>query len=90
MIDYTYIIITITVFVGYYFKEQKSYRASWRVHLFAIIGPCFLLTLKNINIYAKYFLFTILIWHIVDVATLIYNNDMKTILEAYSLQHSLK
>lgn len=89
MYDYTYIIITIIVVIAYYLKENKSYRASWRVHLFAIIGPCFLLTLKGINIYAKYFLFTILLWHIVDISTLVYNNDMKTILEAYSLQYPL-
>ena len=76
---YTYILITVCVLIGYITSEYKSYRASWRVHLFAFAFPLFLLLTQKLNSYSILFIYTILIWHIVDLTYVIYNNKLSTI-----------
>ena len=64
-----YIVITFIVIASYFGLEHTTYVASWRVHLFAILLPSLiLLNVKNLNLYASLFIYTILMWHIVDVS----------------------
>ena len=84
MIDIVYFIITILLIISYHSTEHKSYRASWRVHLIGILLSCFVLFLKDVNVYARYFIFSILMWHVIDIVALIYNNDINSVLEAYT------
>lgn len=56
------------IFAYYMIFEKDSYEASWRVHLFAILAPIFILKyVKHLNIKAKLFMITILVWHIIDI-----------------------
>ena len=54
---------------GFYMAfEQGQYEASWRVHLFAILAPIFILKFaKDLDVRARLFILTILAWHIIDV-----------------------
>lgn len=48
--------------------EQGKYEASWRVHMFAILVPILILNyVKNLDLKARMFITTILVWHIIDV-----------------------
>ena len=76
---YSYLLVTIIVFLGYFNIEEKTYRASWRVHLIGILSPLLLLTTQTINPYAALFTYSILLWHLVDLTTVIYNNKLSTI-----------
>jgi hypothetical protein len=76
---YFYLIVTITVLISYYISEEKTYRASWRVHLIGILSPLLLLTTQTINPYAALFIYSILLWHLVDLTTVIYKNKLSTI-----------
>jgi hypothetical protein len=54
---------------GFYMAfEQGAYEASWRVHLFAILVPIFILKyVKDLDLKARLFIMTILAWHVIDV-----------------------
>ena len=59
----------LAVTYGFYMAfEQGQYEASWRVHLFAILAPIFILKFaKDLDVRARLFILTILAWHIIDV-----------------------
>lgn len=59
----------LAVTYGFYTAfEQGAYQASWRVHLFAILAPIFILKFaKDLDVRARLFILTILAWHIIDV-----------------------
>ena len=59
----------LAVTYGFYMAfEQGQYEASWRVHLFAILAPIFILKFaKDLDFRARLFILTILAWHIIDV-----------------------
>jgi len=62
------ILIALLTYTVYMTMEQKQYKASWRVHAFAIVAPILILKFsKNLDIRAKLFIMTILAWHIIDV-----------------------
>ena len=67
---------------GFYMAfEQGQYEASWRVHLFAILVPIFILKfVKDLDVRARLFIVTILAWHIIDVLNYAiddgYKNDL--------------
>jgi hypothetical protein len=65
-----YFIATVIVFISYFYMEKQNYHASWRVHTFAVIAPILILmNVKKLNIYASLFIYTILLWHIVDISS---------------------
>uniref|UniRef100_A0A6C0D5Q5 Uncharacterized protein n=1 Tax=viral metagenome TaxID=1070528 RepID=A0A6C0D5Q5_9ZZZZ len=64
-----YFSVSVIVFISYFFMEKQNYVASWRVHIFAVLAPLLILTnAKKLNIYASLFIYTILLWHIIDVS----------------------
>jgi hypothetical protein len=69
-----YFAVTFLVFISYFFMEKQHYIASWRVHTFAIIVSLLILTnVKKLNIYASLFIYSIFLWHAVDVASDYFN-----------------
>jgi Ca2+/Na+ antiporter len=76
---YFYLLVTIIIFVSYFTLEEKSYRASWRVHLVGILSPLLLLISQTINPYAALFIYSIFLWHFVDLINVIYKNKLSTI-----------
>lgn len=63
-----YFSVSAIVFISYFFMEKQNYVASWRVHTFAVLVPLLILTnVKKLNIYASLFIYTILLWHVVDI-----------------------
>jgi hypothetical protein len=69
-----YFSVTVLIFISYFFMEKQNYVASWRVHTFAIITPLLILmNIKKLNIYASLFIYSILLWHIVDVTSDYFN-----------------
>jgi hypothetical protein len=56
---------------GFYMAfEQGQYVASWRVHLFAILVPILILKfVKDLDVKARLFIMTVLMWHVIDVTT---------------------
>jgi len=60
--------IVAATYTFYMLFEQGQYEASWRVHLFAILFPIFILKfVEGLDIKARVFIMTILAWHIIDV-----------------------
>ena len=60
--------IVAATYTFYMLFEQGQYEASWRVHLFAILFPIFILKFaEGLDIKARVFIMTILAWHIIDV-----------------------
>ena len=48
--------------------EQGAFKSSWRVNLFAILVPILILKfVKDLDLKARIFIMTILVWHIIDV-----------------------
>ena len=64
---------------GFYMAfEQGQYEASWRVHLFAILVPIFILKfVKDLDVRARLFIVTILAWHIIDVLNFAIDTGLK-------------
>lgn len=69
---------------GFYMAfEQGSYEASWRVHLFAILVPIFILKcVKDLDVKARIFITTILAWHIIDVLSNAIDDGFKNNLDS--------
>lgn len=62
------LLVALLTYAVYMTIEQKQYKASWRVHAFAIVAPILILKFaKNLDIRAKLFIMTILAWHIISV-----------------------
>lgn len=62
--------VILSTYAFYLAFEQGQYKASWRVHLFAILVPILILKfVKDLDFKARMFIMTILIWHIIDVMT---------------------
>lgn len=61
------LLIALTVFAFYMAFEQGQYKASWRVHLFGILFPIFILKyVKDLDPRARMFILVVLIWHVID------------------------
>ena len=65
---YFYLLVTIIIFVSYFTLEEKSYRASWRVHLVGILSPLLLLISQTINPYAALFIYSIFLYYTLILA----------------------
>ena len=64
-----YFAVTFISFIAYFTMEKKTYSASWRIHIFAVLFPLLIfLNVKKLNIYASLFIYTILLWHIIDIS----------------------
>jgi hypothetical protein len=64
-----YLTIFFIVIISYFGIERPLYKASWRVHIFAILFPILILMyVKKLNLYVSLFIYTLLIWHLVDVS----------------------
>lgn len=64
-----YFLVSIIIFVSYLFAGKEQYKATLTVHLFAIIGPILiLLNDKKLNIYTSLFIYSLLLWHIIDIS----------------------
>lgn len=51
-----------------YCVDRGNYRASFMVHAFAIaVSLYILITIKDLNKYARWFIVAILSWHLIDV-----------------------
>jgi hypothetical protein len=62
--------VLLATYAFYLAFEQGQYKASWRVHLFAIFVPILILKfVKDLDFKARMFIMTILIWHVIDVMT---------------------
>lgn len=62
--------VLLATYAFYLAFEQGQYQASWRVHAFAILVPIFVLKfVKDLDIKARMFILTILLWHVIDVTT---------------------
>jgi hypothetical protein len=73
----------LTTYAFYLAFEQGHYKASWRVHLFAIVAPILVLKFaKDLDVKARMFIMTILAWHIIDVLTHAIDDGFKNNLES--------
>jgi hypothetical protein len=62
------LLVTLATFAVYMQFEQNQYKASWRVHLFAVSASIFVLKfVKDLDMRARLFIMSILAWHIIDV-----------------------
>jgi hypothetical protein len=64
-----YFLVTIVVIISYFFVGKENYKATLPVHLYALVFPILILmTDKKLNIYTSLFLYSLLLWHIIDIS----------------------
>jgi len=64
-----YFLVTIVVIISYLFVGKEQYKATLPVHLYALVFPILILmTDKKLNIYTSLFLYSLLLWHIIDIS----------------------
>lgn len=61
------VIISILVLLVYFFVDCGNYRASPAIHFFGTIVPLVVLKFTTPEVWSKRFMFTVIMWHVVDI-----------------------
>lgn len=61
------VIISILVLLAYFFIDCGHYRASPAIHVFGTIVPLLVLKFTAPDVWPKRFMFTVIMWHVVDI-----------------------
>lgn len=61
------VIISILVLLVYFFVDCGNYRASPAIHFFGTIVPLVVLKFTSPDEWSKRFMFTVIMWHVVDI-----------------------
>lgn len=72
------LLVAISTWAYYFGIEHGQYQASWRVHAFSIICPIVILKyVPDLDLRARVFIMTVLVWHIISVLTRAIDDGLK-------------